>query len=49
MERGAADESCDQDALGALAFTDDFEPLTPQRMQRVVDDDRILGLIPGSM
>jgi hypothetical protein len=32
----------DQNSLDVVALTDDFNPLTAQRMQRVVDDGRIL-------
>jgi hypothetical protein len=39
----------DQNTLDVIALTDDFDLLTAQRMQRVVDDSRKFRLIPGSM
>jgi hypothetical protein len=45
----AAGGPYDQNSLDVVALTDDFNVLTAQRMQRVVDDDRVFRLIPGSM
>jgi hypothetical protein len=49
VEVQAAGGPYDQNSLDVVALTDDFNVLTAQRMQPVVDDRRIFGLIPGSM